>query len=52
MQRDVERLLQRVIAAEVVPAEQVGDEEEVPARRDGQEFGQALDDAEDDGVKC
>ena len=51
VQRDVERLLQRVVAVEVVPAEKVRDEEQVPARRDGQELGQALDDAEDDGVE-
>ena len=38
-------------AAEVVPAEQVGHEDEVAARRDRQEFGEALDDPEDDGVE-
>ena len=31
-----------------VEAEQLGGEDQVPGRRDGQEFGDALDDAEDD----
>ncbi len=47
---DVERLLDAVVV-EVVPAEQPGHEQQVAARRDRQELGQSLDEAEDDGVE-
>ena len=39
------------LASEVVPAEQVGHEEEVTARRDREELREALHDPEDDGVE-
>ena len=49
MQGDVERLLDgRVV--EVVPIEQPGDQQEMTAGRDGQELGEPLHEAENDGV--
>ena len=38
------------VAGEVVPAEQPRHEAQVAARGDRQELGEALDDAEDEGV--
>ena len=51
VQRDVERLVQRVVRRELGPTEQLGDEDQVAARRDREELGEALNDAEDDGVE-
>ena len=42
--------LRSAVTGEVTPSEQPGDEDEVPARRDGQELGQTLGDPQDDGV--
>ena len=51
MQGDVERLLEVGAAGEVVPAERPRRQQQVAARRDRQELGEALDDAQDDGVQ-
>ena len=51
VQRDVERLVQRVVRRELGPTEELGDEDQVAARRDREELGKALNDAEDDGVE-
>src|SRR3546814_13439042 len=42
VQRHVEGLLERLLAGEVVPAEQPGNDAQVAARRDGQELREAL----------
>ena len=51
VQRDVERLVERVVRRELGPTEELGDEDQVAARRDREELGEALNDAEDDGVE-
>ncbi len=47
---DVERLLQRLVAREVVPPEQPRHQDEVARRRDREVLGEPLGDAQDDGV--
>ena len=51
VEADVEGLGQRLVGAEVVPAEQPGHDRQVARRRDREELRQPLDDAEDDGVE-
>ena len=51
VEADVERLLDRLVAGEVVPTEQPRHEDEVPARRDREEFRQTLHETEHDGVE-
>ena len=43
-------LLKVRIVLEVVPARRPRDEDQVPRRRDGQQLGRALGDAEDEGL--
>ena len=50
VQGDVERLLDRRVV-EVVPVEQPRHEQEMTARRDRQELGEPLHEAEDDGME-
>ena len=51
VQRHVERLLDRRVTGEVVPAEQPRHQQQVPAGGDGQELGEPLHEAEHDGVE-
>ncbi len=48
MQGDVEGLVELVVSLEVVPVEEPGDEDEMTRRRDRQQLGEALDEAEDE----
>ena len=48
VERDVERLVEAVVLLEVRPLRAPGDEDEVTRRRDREELGEALDDAEDE----
>ena len=51
VQRHVEGLLQRLVAGEVVPAEQPRHHDEVARRGDREVLGESLGDAQDDGVE-
>jgi TldD protein len=51
VQRDVERLVEGVVRREFGPTEQLGDEDQVAARRDREELGETLDDPQNDGVQ-
>jgi hypothetical protein len=51
VERDVERLLERLAPPKVVPAEQLRHDEEMAARGDREELREALHDPEDDGME-
>ena len=50
MERNVEGLVEAVVLLEVRPLRAPGDEDEVTRRGDREELGEALDDAEDEGL--